>query len=437
MEAAACPSCNYPNDADFHFCQQCGYKRMIKPSSATQKCMIDIVAIDQRLRVLDSSLSCSAYEQQKGALEKSFQQFLSSLSPAKDILSATPLDITRFLVFRDARGKTQIHFSDCVHLGEAGKHDCNCPVRLSSGTVDSLIGKMRAIFIAHGRGGEWDVKLGYGNPAASLEVKRYLKAVKEEQAQVLVKPQQAKPMFIDKLVRLSAHITNKMTVDDIAPLQKFILARDQAYFKAQLFSGDRPGDLGLVLTQEILRFPKDDGLLFNHQFGKTLRGDSHNIFGIRRCANSDICPVRGIEVYMAIANDLEIDLRDGYLFRPTNAQGFIVNSPLTSDTVNSRLKSYLVDMGEYDGETAHGFRAGCAITLALTGAKLADIMEHVGWEREHTAKYYMQLAKVINPEGSAGLLAEAADLHQEGEKVDAFFQEMNELKSFALAFPAV
>jgi len=43
-------------------------------------------------------------------------------------------------------------------------------------------------------------------------------------------------------------------------------------------------------------------------------------------------------------------------------------------------------MGEYHGETAHGFHAGFAITPALTGAKPADIMEDVGWGREHTGQ---------------------------------------------------
>ena len=30
------------------------------------------------------------------------------------------------------------------------------------------------------------------------------------------------------------------------------------------FSGDRPGDMGQVKVPEILRFPNDDGFLFNH-----------------------------------------------------------------------------------------------------------------------------------------------------------------------------
>ena len=53
----------------------------------------------------------------------------------------------------------------------------------------------------------------------------------------------------------------------------------------------------------------------------------------------------------------------------------------------------------------HGFRSGCAITLALTGADLAEIMDHVGWTRRHTALYYMQLAKVLNPARASARLA--------------------------------
>jgi hypothetical protein len=40
-------------------------------------------------------------------------------------------------------------------------------------------------------------------------------------------------------------------------------------------------------------------------------------------------------------------------------------------------------------------------TLALSGADLSEIMDHVGWSRRHTALYYMQLAKVLNPSGAS------------------------------------
>ena len=32
-------------------------------------------------------------------------------------------------------------------------------------------------------------------------------------------------------------------------------------------------------------------------------------------------------------------------------------------------------MGQDDGETLHGFRSGCAITLALSGVELTEIMD--------------------------------------------------------------
>ena len=126
-------------------------------------------------------------------------------------------------------------------------------------TIDSYIGKLRAIFKEAGRCGDWNLLLGLGNPAASLEVQKYLKASTEE------------------------------------------ILRAQAFFKALFFSGDRGSDLGMVKTEEILRFPQDDGLLFNHVWGKTLRDGTSNVFGIRRHPNPELCPVKAIETYVAVA----------------------------------------------------------------------------------------------------------------------------------------
>ena len=216
----------------------------------------------------------------------------------------------------------------------------------------------------------------------------------------------------------------------ISPTQRFILARDQAYFKAVFFSGDRPADMGQVLVPENLRFPNNDGFLFNHVWGKTLRDGSSNMFGIKRNPQSSICPVRGIEQYMAAAEQLGVTLRNGYLFRPTNPQGAIVNQPFTSSTAETRLKKYLTDMGSNDGETLHGFRAGCAITLALSGTELSEIMDHVGWHQRHTALYYLKLSQVLNPAGASSRLAQV-DLFQATQE----WENTNNLRQFVSAFP--
>ena len=83
--------------------------------------------------------------------------------------------------------------------------------------------------------------------------------------------------------------------------------------------------MGQVKVPEILHFPNNDGLLFNHVWGKTLRDGDSNIFGIQRNPQSKLCPVQGIEQYLAISDQLKVDLRSGYLFRPTNPHGAIVN----------------------------------------------------------------------------------------------------------------
>ena len=53
---------------------------------------------------------------------------------------------------------------------ERGTFDCACPLRLSYKTVDSYIGKLRAIFHSVERDGEWDRRLGLANPAADKSV---------------------------------------------------------------------------------------------------------------------------------------------------------------------------------------------------------------------------------------------------------------------------
>ena len=57
---------------------------------------------------------------------------------------------------------------------------CRCPKRLAFNTVNSYIGKPRAIFNKAGRTDDWNGLLGFGNPAASVVVQGCLEAVSEE-----------------------------------------------------------------------------------------------------------------------------------------------------------------------------------------------------------------------------------------------------------------
>ena len=141
--------------------------------------------------------------------------------------------------------------------------------------------------------------------------------------------------------------------------------------------------------------------------------------------------MKGIEQYVEVARELGVDLTKGYLFRPTTSNNGVQDSPFSSSAADARLEVYLKQMTSDDSETLHGFRSGCAITLALTGADLSEIMEHVGWARRHTALYYLQLAKVLNHDGASGRLATAS-----AGNVVTPWQDTNQLKRFVCAFPA-
>ena len=267
-----CPNCSYTNDSDFRFCQRCGYKRKILQNKSSMPFDVDVNAIDDRLRQLALFDQATCYSKQKASLQRELENFLSSLPGSISVSTVTPRDICRFLVHKDKNGKTQVHRNGCPHLGKRGTVDCACALRLSYKTVDSYIGKLRAIFHAIGSDGEWDRRLGLRNPAADKSVKDYLRLVTAEQLQARVTPKQAFPFFVDKLAQLSDYIDRNLQSPNITPTQRFILARDQAYFKAVFFSGDRPGDMGLVKVPEILRFPNDDGFLLNNVWGKTFQG---------------------------------------------------------------------------------------------------------------------------------------------------------------------
>ena len=247
----------------------------------------------------------------------------------------------------------------------SSKTECGCPKRLAFKTIDSYIGKLGCEPYLKNSVAMENPMLGLGNPAASLEVSRYLKASTEEQLRAHIVPKQAVTLFLPKLLLLARILNRKMVGKPVNPSGLFVMARDQAFFKALFFSGDRRSDLGIVRTEEILRFPQDDGLLFNHVWGKPLRDGASNVFGIRRHHNPELCPVSAIEKYVAVASELKVSVANGYWFRPTNPQGHVVNKPFTSSSAEARLKLYLKE-GQFDeGETLHSFRSGSAITLAL------------------------------------------------------------------------
>lgn len=173
---------------------------MCPDEAARQKLEIDEGAIASRVQQLSEQRLSSKYAKQKTSLEKEFGNYLLNLHSPKTLMSAVPGDVISFLIWKDRNGRTQVHQPTCrASRSQRGAAECQCPKRLTFGTVDALIGKLRSIFCNIGRGSEWHSLLGVGNPAACRLVRNYLTDVREEQLKARVVPRQAEPVLLADL----------------------------------------------------------------------------------------------------------------------------------------------------------------------------------------------------------------------------------------------
>lgn len=433
--SVACPDCKYANDESFNFCQNCGFKRQnfVETQCTLQplRFPLDEEAIESRINDLVQARDRTPYVRQKSSLEREFGCFLANLSPPKNIVSCSPKEVIKFLVWKDKGGRTKVHKTNCSFLGQSRKTDCDCPSRLAHGTIDAMIGKLRSIFAENERVGVWDPALLVGNPASALGVKRYLTSVRAEQLQARVTPKQAPPFLFPHLVKLSKFIHAKLRDPQLQPHLIFMYARDQAYFKALFFSGDRGADLSQVKTAEILRFPDNSGLLFNHLWTKSLRNGDANVFAFKRGDDCSTCPVTGIETYIKVADAIGITVSRGFLFKALTKEGKVSRDPFSAAAARMRLKEYcrvLSSEGSEQQFTLHSFRSGAAVSLALLDVPIHDIMDHIGWKSSRQAIHYLKMRQVVNPAGPAARLSNITPENAES------FSRVNTLEGFAPAF---
>lgn len=388
---------------------------------------------------LRSARNKSNYGRQKSHLEKELQTFLHGLCPRKTLLTCTPKNVTQFLVWKDHHGRTKIHKPDCKFLGAKASAGCTCPTRLAANTVDSTIGKLRAIFNSLDRAGDYDIRTGAGNPASHFSVKHYLHSVRLEQAEARISPTQATPLFFQKFLQLVRHLRSQLSKPSSSAIEKYIYARDLAFFCLEFFTGQRASDLGRLRTIDVLEHPDGKTLLIHQRIGKTIRGSQSRPVPIYPCQNPAICPVENLRFYRTLCSSMGIPMDTGLLFRATTKRTAVSNSPFLASAAQARLIAYLTTLGLYEKESVHGFRSGTAILLGLLGASKSDIATHIGWRSPTMVNHYTQLTQVLSTDGTAKQLSDstlslsgnipAADLTQQFHRSDhligfkSFFQQ--------------
>ncbi|GAA0151579.1 hypothetical protein Leryth_008673 [Lithospermum erythrorhizon] len=122
----------------------------------------------------------SRYENQKRRDWNTFCQYLNNHRPPLSPSLSNASHIFEFLKFLDQFGKTKVHFQNCPFFGMPNPPaPCNCPLRQAWGSLDALIGRLRAAFEEHVGGGKNSE--ANNNPFGSRSIRILLRDVRDFQ----------------------------------------------------------------------------------------------------------------------------------------------------------------------------------------------------------------------------------------------------------------
>ncbi|KAK8487613.1 hypothetical protein V6N13_062989 [Hibiscus sabdariffa] len=118
----------------------------------------------------------SRYESQKRRDWNTFGQYLKNQKPPVAVSECNCNHVLDFLRYLDQFGKTKVHLHGCVFFGQPDPPSpCTCPLRQAWGSLDALIGRLRAAYEEHGGSPE-------NNPFGNGAIRVFLREVKGCQA---------------------------------------------------------------------------------------------------------------------------------------------------------------------------------------------------------------------------------------------------------------
>ncbi|KAL0349036.1 UNVERIFIED_CONTAM: protein LIGHT-DEPENDENT SHORT HYPOCOTYLS 4 [Sesamum angustifolium] len=118
----------------------------------------------------------SRYENQKRRDWNTFGQYLRNHRPPLSLSRCSGAHVLEFLRYLDQFGKTKVHTQLCPFFGQPNPPaPCPCPLRQAWGSLDALIGRLRAAYEENGGKPE-------ANPFGARAVRLYLREVRDSQA---------------------------------------------------------------------------------------------------------------------------------------------------------------------------------------------------------------------------------------------------------------
>lgn len=128
------------------------------------------------IQTMPTQMPPSRYESQKRRDWNTFGQYLRNHRPPLALSRCSGAHVLEFLRYLDQFGKTKVHTPVCPFFGHPHPPaPCPCPLRQAWGSLDALIGRLRAAFEENGGQPE-------ANPFGARAVRLYLREVREMQA---------------------------------------------------------------------------------------------------------------------------------------------------------------------------------------------------------------------------------------------------------------
>lgn len=125
---------------------------------------------------VESAAPLSRYESQKRRDWNTFLQYLKNHKPPLTLARCSGAHVIEFLRYLDQFGKTKVHVNGCTFFGHPNPPGpCTCPLKQAWGSLDALIGRLRAAYEENGGRPE-------SNPFGARAVRIYLREVREGQA---------------------------------------------------------------------------------------------------------------------------------------------------------------------------------------------------------------------------------------------------------------
>nr|GLL41178.1 protein LIGHT-DEPENDENT SHORT HYPOCOTYLS 4-like [Ipomoea trifida] len=123
-----------------------------------------------------AAATLSRYENQKRRDWNTFGQYLRNHRPPLSLSRCSGAHVLEFLRYLDQFGKTKVHTPVCPFFGHPNPPaPCPCPLRQAWGSLDALIGRLRAAYEENGGKPE-------ANPFGARAVRLYLREVRDSQA---------------------------------------------------------------------------------------------------------------------------------------------------------------------------------------------------------------------------------------------------------------